>query len=315
MSHTQDMAAHRADSLTRRPAANPIGSAPSSPGQFKGRVTLKTACVVEVDRVMPDPDQPRKTFDPESLARLAESMKGRGQLVPILVRWAPDADRYVIVDGERRYRAALQADISSLAAVDVSGMGEGDILEVQLVINALREDVPPSEQARSYRRLMDAKGYSHRDLAERLKVSHSTITRALGILDLPAEHQAMVDDGLIGARVGSELARIEDDAAREAVAEQIVAEGLNQTEALAKVREAKAKPKIAKGRGASKPKAKPGPFKAREWSDDSPTIKLTATGKRRQSFGLAELLTALEKATARVRAEIEAEQGGDQAAA
>ncbi len=231
-----------AESLARRPAGPAVvGQA----GQFNGRAKLVGACVVEIGRLVPDADQPRKSFPAESIERLAESFKARGQLVPILARWSAPLDRYIIVDGERRYRAALVAGVSSLAAVDVTQADPAEILEVQLVINALREDVQPVEQARSYESLMKAKGYSQRQLADRLNVDHSTIARALAMLTLPAPIQEAVDAGAIRPQAAYELSRVEDPAEQADLAERAKAGNLKREELRARV----ARTSKPKGRG------------------------------------------------------------------
>ena len=144
----------------------------------------------------PGPDQPRTEFDPEALERLAASLKARGQLQPIRVRWDDQADRYVVVVGERRWRAAALAGLESIACVVASGDATPeDLLEDQLVENALREDLRPIEQARAYRTLLAARGLTHRQLAERLQIGHASIARALALLDLPEPIQAEVEAG------------------------------------------------------------------------------------------------------------------------
>ena len=187
---------NRADSLARRPASTMVSPADSQSRQFEGRKKLAGACEIAIGRITPDPDQPRKTFPEDSIVQLAESLKTRGQLVPTLVRWSDSEDSYILVDGERRYSRGYQG-----------GVGHHDVRGHQRCIArgsargparhqcAWREDVLPVEQGRAYRAIIEAKGYSHRELAERLNVSHPTITRALALLDLPVNVQAMVDDG------------------------------------------------------------------------------------------------------------------------
>ena len=104
-----------------------------------------------------------------------------------------------------------------------------DLLEVQLVTNALREDVLPVEQGRAYRAIIEAKGYSHRELADRLNVSHPTITRALALLDLPPGVQAMVDDGKLSPSTAHAImGNVEYPATQEEVAKQAVSEKLSR---------------------------------------------------------------------------------------
>src|SRR3954454_11749304 len=133
--------------------------------QGEGRRRLEAGSMIRLDRIVPDPAQPRKEFDAESLTRLADSMKTRGQLQPIRVRWDDAADRYIVVVGERRMRGATLAGMEAIACVVVAGTpSPEELLEDQLVENALREDLRPIEQALAYQSLMSAKGLTQRQL-------------------------------------------------------------------------------------------------------------------------------------------------------
>src|SRR5262245_10602659 len=138
---------------------------------YEGRKQLREACAIRVDRIVPDPEQPRKEFDPEALARLAESLKTRGQLQPIRVRWDQSRGGYVVVVGERRWRAAQLAGLETVTCVVVTGAPTAaELLEDQLVENALREDLKPVEQARAFRTLMRDLGLTQQQLADRLQI-------------------------------------------------------------------------------------------------------------------------------------------------
>ena len=142
--------------------------------------------MIRLDRIVTDPNQPRTEFDPESLARLATSLRERGQLQPIRVRWDDTASCYVVVVGERRLRAAQLAGLESLACVVVAGEPTAeDLLEDQLVENCLREDLKPIEQAKAYKSLMASRGLSTRQLAERLQIGAASVAKALALLDTP----------------------------------------------------------------------------------------------------------------------------------
>jgi ParB family transcriptional regulator, chromosome partitioning protein len=313
--HAEELRANRADSLGRRPHLNPLGSTSTTAGQFKGRTVLKAACVLEIGRIIPDPDQPRKTFDPGLIENMADSIKTRGQLVPAIVRWSESLGLYVIIDGEQRYRACIEADVQAMTCVVWDNIEQADLLEVQLIANALRSDVLPVEQAKAYRALIDAKGYTHRDLADRLNLAHTTITRALGLLELSPALQAQVDDGKISARAGYEIARIDDPGERAEVAARVVDEGLSQAKTVEVVKQAKAKTARAggatsKGRGAkSTPKL---PTERTVKLDGG--FKVIVSG--RKGFDQATLVELLKDALEREMAKLEpAEQGGDSAAA
>jgi ParB family chromosome partitioning protein len=206
------------------PAAAP-GARSTLQRQGEGRRRLEAACVIRLDRIVPDPDQPRAEFDPEALARLAESLRARGQLQPIRVRWDEALDRYVVVVGERRWRAAGLAGMTSIACIVATGHPTPEeILEDQLIENCLREDLRPIEQAKAFRTLLSRLGISQRQLAERLQVSPPTITRALALLDLPDAIQSSVDAGEIAPQTAYEISKI-DDAETQATAAAQAAQG------------------------------------------------------------------------------------------
>jgi ParB family chromosome partitioning protein len=218
--------------------------------KYHGASRVKDALSIEVERITPDPDQPRKEFDPESLSHLAESLKTRGQLQPIRVRWDGGGSRWVIVVGERRYRAALMAGLPSLLCLEVKGEPTpDDILEDQLVENCLRQDLRPVEQARAFRTLLDRRGWSYRRLAEALHIAPASVARALALLDLPAGVQERVEQGVLPPATAYEIARVSDPASQAELAERIVSEGLSRAETVAAVKQASGRPARAKGKG------------------------------------------------------------------
>lgn len=214
---------NRLASMTRLPAESESLAAAADPDarSFEGRSRLKSACEIRLDRIVADPNQPRTEFDPDALQRLAASLKQRGQLQPIRVRWDDALDRYVVVVGERRWRAAGLAGLSSIACVVAAGTpGPEELLEDQLIENCLREDLRPIEQAKAFRTLLTRLGISQRQLAERLQVSPPTITRALALLELPDSIQTSVEAGEIAPHTAYEISKIEDAATQVEVAVQ-----------------------------------------------------------------------------------------------
>jgi ParB family chromosome partitioning protein len=235
------------------PGSTP-GAVHGGPAKYQGAARVKDALAIELDRIVADPDQPRKEFDPAALEALAASLRDRGQLQPVRVRWSEAADRWVIVSGERRWRAARMAGLATLACVEAKGDPTPDeILEDQLVENCIREDLRPIEQGRAFRALLDRRGCSARQLAESLHISHQAVGRALALLDLPAEVQAQVDAGTVPASAASELAKVKDDSVRWEIVGKIVAGELTRDQAIELVRRETSAPKragAAKGRGA-----------------------------------------------------------------
>jgi ParB family chromosome partitioning protein len=205
---------------------------PAGPDRYAGRTRGNTG-EMAIENIVPDPDQPRKEFDPEELESLAESLKAHGQLQPVRVRWHGDYGKWVVVAGERRYRAALRAGLAKLACVFVEdeNVSAALVLEEQLVENCLRCDLKPIEQAQAFRRLMDLTGMTGKDVAQRLKIHPTTVTRTLQLLDLPPQVQEKIETGAIAPSVGIELSKLPDEREQIEVADRIVTEKLTRSEA------------------------------------------------------------------------------------
>jgi ParB family transcriptional regulator, chromosome partitioning protein len=308
------LGAHMKESMGGPRPSGAAGPLPA-PGAFHGETAraqgiarIKDAFAIELDRIAPDPDQPRKEFDPDALAELAASLKARGQLQPIRVRWDEGLARWVIISGERRYRAALLAGLPTLACIEARGpLTPDDVLEDQLVENCLREDLKPVEQARAFKALIERRGWSYRQLGETLNIAPASIARALALLDLPADVQGQVEAGTLAPSVAYEVSKIDDPAAQRSVAGRIVAEDLSRAEAIEAVREVSGPIRVrSKGRGA---KAKPRKVTSR-------TLRTSAgckvTVEHRRGVDDAMLLAALREAV--VEAEVEAKGRGEAAA-
>lgn len=272
-------------------AATPNGP----PARWQGVRKVKDAAQIPVDRITNDPDQPRKEFDPEALKRLAESLKARGQLQPIRVRWDEDNQRYVVLVGERRWRAARLANLPTLSCiVHEAPLDTDERLMVQLVENALREDLKPVEQARAYRALMDANGWSGRQLAEELHVGQASVVRALSLLELPGEVQEQVDTGSLAPSVAYEIGKLPDPGQQAEVARAVVAEGLNRTEVGQVIQSIKAR------RPAPSPKPDP------ETIDLGDGITVTIKWRKPSPVGVVQALRrALNLARGRERESVE----------
>jgi ParB/RepB/Spo0J family partition protein len=165
-------------------------------GPAIGVSALTVAKIIPIERVVPDPDQPRREFDDVEMKHLIGSLRDLGQTDPVKVRWDAKRDRYVLIDGERRWRAATPAGLLTLTAiVDNRNMEADRVLEMQIVENALRQDLTTLEAGAAYRTLMQAWGCTQQQLAERLHISQSKVSRALAALDLPADLQTAVESG------------------------------------------------------------------------------------------------------------------------
>jgi ParB family transcriptional regulator, chromosome partitioning protein len=216
-------------------SASPL---PGAKGRMDGLTRSRNVAEIPVDKIGPDPDQPRTEFDDAAIARLAESLKAAGQLQPIRVRWDDARGLYMVIVGERRWRAAQLAGLPTLTAVIHDGTpAAGELLSWQLVENAQREDLAPVEQARAYRRLMDLNRWSGAQLARELAVDPASVTRALSLLDLPGPVREMVEDAKLSPRTAYEVAKLSSPDDQLAMADRIVSEGMTRDEAAAAVRE------------------------------------------------------------------------------
>ena len=225
-------------------AGGPLPGAVRAPSRYDGVTRPREALTIPVAMIRPDPEQPRKDFAPEELEMLARSLKTRGQLQPIRVRYDESQGEggWTLISGERRWRAAKLAGIEMLTAVEVKGApSPDDILEDQLVEKCVRADLKPIEQAHSFRALMERRGYSGRQLAEVLNCSHASVQRALALLELPAQVQDQVEQGALAPATAFEVSKIADPATQVEVAQAAVAEKLSRTEVSELVQAVKAK--------------------------------------------------------------------------
>jgi len=194
----------------------------------------RTAGVTEipVELVKANPDQPRRHFDETELEELAQSIREKGVLQPILVRPAVFAGEYQIVAGERRWRAAQRAGVRSIPAL-VRSLSDEEVLEIAIVENIQRTDLSALEEAEGYRTLIDKFGRTQAQVADTVGKSRVHVTNALRLLQLPASVQAMVRDGQLTPGHVRPLIGVAD---AERLAEEIVGRGLSvrQTENLAR---------------------------------------------------------------------------------
>ena len=301
MSAIKDRIKRNSAESTQSRTTIPTGPAASSASiaEFKNRKQFKNACILPTAKIDPDLDQPRKTFPAESIARLSQSLTAVGQLVPLIVRYNEPTDRYIILDGERRYQAATLAGLFELACVVESEANRDTILEIQLVVNALREDVNPMEQARAWGRLADSKKMSLRDLAKMLNYDHSVIGRKISLLDLPEEIQAAIEAKEISQEMGIGLALVDDPTEQAELAERIKAGDMTRQEMRQRAAQRKA---TGKG-GATKPKAKAKPKPRTTWTYKG-EAGLRITAERAKGIDLTALLVGMESAVEQIRGEL-----------
>lgn len=231
------------ESMGRRASdVQPLLSPVASP-KDEGRRPLRKVGTVEIDRVIPDPGQPRSEFTDDAIDRLAESIREKGQLLPIHVRWSEAAKKWIIISGERRWRATLQAGLPTIDCYfQERPLNPSEILEQQLVENLLREDLKPIEQARAFSGLMKLNGWNGKQVADALRVQQSTVSRALALLRLPDDIQQQVDAGDIPARSAYELSKLTNDRARQRLASETAAGRLSHHQAATAARQRRGKP-------------------------------------------------------------------------
>ena len=176
-----------------------------------GRMPLRNVGQVDINMVIPDPDQPRQQFTDEAIERLAQSIQEKGQLSAIHVQWSSEVDKWVIIAGERRWRATKQAGLPTIDCYfHEDELSKSEILEQQLIENCLREDLQPIEEARAFATLMELNGWTGKQLAKVLHLPASRVSRALALLRLPDDIQDDVASGKIPARSAYELSKLQD---------------------------------------------------------------------------------------------------------
>ena len=248
---SESMGRPQASAVMNRASA-PIAAL--TPDRLQGIARSKNAAEIPLDKIDRDPDQPREEFEPGALARLAESIRVRGQLQPIRVRWDEERSLYIIVCGERRWRAARMAGATTMSCVIMDGpISSAELLSLQLVENLVREDLKPIEQAKAFRAAMDLNGWSTHDVARELAVDQSSVVRALKLLDLPVVVQEQVEQGTLSPATAYEVSKLEDPDEQSALADRVVAEGLSRAETVEAMRRASGRSAKGKGRGGRKP--------------------------------------------------------------
>jgi ParB family chromosome partitioning protein len=182
-----------------------------------------------IEKIRPNPNQPRRTFDEAALATLADSIRQKGVIQPLILR--PTADgTYEIVAGERRWRAAQIAQLHEIPAI-VRDFDDTEVLEVAIIENIQRADLNAVEEALGYRQLMDRFGHTQEKIAEALSRSRSHIANLLRLLNLPEDVLDLVRTSQLSAGHARALITTRDPSG---LAKQVVAKGLSvrQTEDL-----------------------------------------------------------------------------------
>ena len=182
---------------------------------------------VPIERVVPNPNQPRRDFEPAALEALAASIRQKGVLQPLIVRPKPGvADQFEIVAGERRWRASQMAGLHDVPIL-LRDLDDAEVIEIAIIENIQRADLNAIEEAQGYRQLMDRFGHTQEKIAEALSRSRSHIANLLRLLTLPVDVQDLVRGGKLSAGHARALVT-SDDPSR--LAQMAVAKGLSVRE-------------------------------------------------------------------------------------
>jgi ParB family chromosome partitioning protein len=182
---------------------------------------------VDIDLIKPNPDQPRVDFRDAAIAELAQSIREAGVLQPIVV--VPEAGRYKIIIGERRWRAAQRAGLKKIPVL-VRHIPREQQLEISLIENLQREELNPIEIAAAYQRLIDEFGYLQADLAEKVGKDRTSVTNTLRLLKLPAEIQGDLREGRLSMGHARALLAVEETSGQLDLARLIRTKGLSVRE-------------------------------------------------------------------------------------
>jgi ParB family chromosome partitioning protein len=306
MTRAEKLAERLAGNMTESLGVRLVKSEPQAPtprvipavSPEDGRTRDRLAGHMEIERIIPDPDQPRKYFSEESLEQLAASLKKTGQLQPIRVRWGEEHGKWVIISGERRYRAALLAGLKTVSCLfSDKPLTESEVRQESLIENLLREDLRPIEAANGYQQLMELNGWTMLQVAEALNISKGTVSKALALLKLPEDVQEQVEQGELSPSSGYEISRLKDQSAQRELAARIVSEGMKRDEAGEAV--GKTTRPREKARAAEKPA--------------TTTKVLNVTGARlsitwqKKAVRTSDIVRALEEALAQVRGQAESD--------
>lgn len=191
-------------------------------GSDAGEKTAET--MVKISKVEPNREQPRKSFDEESLQELADSIRQFGLLQPILVQ--DRKEYYEIIAGERRWRAAKLAGLKEVPVI-IKDYTEQEILEISLIENIQREDLNPIEEAQAYKKLITEFHLKQDEVAERVSKSRTAVTNSMRLLKLSQEVQKMVIDDMISTGHARALLAVEDVKEQEEIAHKIYDEKLS----------------------------------------------------------------------------------------
>jgi ParB family chromosome partitioning protein len=243
--------------MSSRPSALGRGIGALLPGAPPASTALEPASArpapgeIAVDRIDPNPEQPRRRFDSDALARLSDSIEQHGVLQPVVVRRA--GERFQLLVGERRWRAARAAGLKAIPAV-IADVDDRDRLELALIENVQRRDLNPIELAHAFHTLVEG-GKTQDEIGRRVSLDRSTIANHLRLLELPRELQEDIEEQRLTAGHAKALLQLANPERRRHLRDRIVAEQLSvrAAEALARPAGAPAKARNERSRASVDP--------------------------------------------------------------
>lgn len=226
---------------TSQVSSQPLHIPATEASSDSDRVSYVDAQIQEIDlaKVVPNPYQPRKVFEPEALQELADSIREHGVIQPLVVTETPTG--YELVVGERRFRASQLAGLVTAPAIVKKTMGDQTKLEVALIENIQRQELNPIEEAQAYDRLIKTFRLTQDQVAKKVGKSRPAITNTLRLLNLPAEIQRGVIEGKISEGHARAILGLTDIERQLLMFKAIVDQGLNVRQVESKVRELSAK--------------------------------------------------------------------------
>lgn len=213
---------------------------------------MSGSIAVPVEKIIPNPHQPRANFEPEGIAELAASIREHGIIQPLIVTRDEEADNYTLIAGERRLMAAKEAELDEVPVI-LRDASDQDRLELALIENVQRADLSPLETATAYQQLVDEFDLSHGEIAERVGKSRTSITNTLRLLSLPPSLKEALVEEKISEGHARALLGLPTTQSQAAALQTVIDKGLNvrQTEALVR--------KLSGEKPAPKPKPAPSP--------------------------------------------------------
>lgn len=233
----------RINPLSASPVSGEIVSTPQAPvfPAAKEEGGNGSAMEIPVEKIVPNPHQPRLHFDEAKLEELAQSIKEHGILQPLIV--SREGDRYELIAGERRFQAAKRIGLSKVPVI-VRSVTEQEKLELAIIENIQRHNLNPIEEAKAYLRLLDEFGMQQEAVAKKMGKSRSGVANTLRLLHLPVEIQRAVAEGKISEGHAKALLAIENPEKQRAVFDLIIKEELTVRETEMKVRSISVKPHV-----------------------------------------------------------------------